>query len=102
RFAERWTLRFDGFAQFSNDELPDSERFKIGGDRLGRGFEVAEIAGDRGLGAKLELRRDLVSTDSFLGRVSAYGFYDFGSGWEEGRRGRAARQTPRHSLAIWR
>ena len=39
--------------------LPDSERFKIGGDRLGRGFEVAEIAGDQGAGAKLELRREL-------------------------------------------
>jgi len=82
RFAENWTARFDGFAQYSNDVLPDTERFKIGGDRLGRGFEVAEIAGDRGLGAKLELRRDLANTESFLGRVSAYGFYDFGAAWK--------------------
>ena len=43
--------------------LPDSERFKIGGDRLGRGFEVAEIAGDSGIGAKIELRRDLMNTE---------------------------------------
>lgn len=82
-FAEHWTLRLDGFAQYSNDVLPDSERFKIGGDRLGRGFEVAEIAGDRGLGAKLELRRDLMATDTIFGRVSAYGFYDFGAAWKD-------------------
>ena len=37
--------------------LPYSERFKVGGERLGRGFEVSEIAGDLGAGAKLELRR---------------------------------------------
>jgi len=80
--------------------LPDSERFKIGGDRLGRGFEVAEIAGDRGLGAKLELRRDLVSSESFLGRVSAYGFYDFGSAWKEDRRGRESAATAGTGLAI--
>jgi hemolysin activation/secretion protein len=53
RYAERWAVRVDAFSQFTNQVLPDSERFKIGGDRLGRGFEVAEIAGDRGLGAKI-------------------------------------------------
>jgi hemolysin activation/secretion protein len=100
RFAERWTLRLDGFAQYSNDVLPDSERFKIGGDRLGRGFEVAEIAGDRGLGAKLELRRDLVSTESLLGRVSAYGFYDFGAAWKQDRPGRESAATAGTGLAI--
>ncbi len=100
RFAERWTLRLDGFAQLSNDVLPDSERFKIGGDRLGRGFEVAEIAGDRGLGAKLELRRDLVSTDSLLGHVSAYGFYDFGAAWKEDVRGHLSAATAGTGLAV--
>jgi hemolysin activation/secretion protein len=100
RFAERWTLRLDGFAQYSNDVLPDSERFKIGGDRLGRGFEVAEIAGDRGLGAKLELRRDLVSTESFFGRISAYGFYDFGAAWKDDVRGRESAATAGTGVSI--
>jgi hemolysin activation/secretion protein len=99
-FAERWTLRLDGFAQYSNDVLPDSERFKIGGDRLGRGFEVAEIAGDRGLGAKLELRRELKNTESFAGRVSAYGFYDFGSAWKDDLRGRESAATAGTGLAL--
>jgi hemolysin activation/secretion protein len=93
RFAESWALRFDGFAQHSGYVLPDSERFKIGGDRLGRGFEVAEIAGDRGIGGKIELRRDLVNTESLIGRVSAYGFYDIGAAWKQDRAGRESAAT---------
>jgi hemolysin activation/secretion protein len=100
RFAERWTLRLDGFAQYSNEVLPDSERFKIGGDRLGRGFEVAEIAGDRGLGAKLELRRELANTESFLGHVSAYGFYDFGAAWKQDFPGRESAATAGTGFAV--
>jgi hemolysin activation/secretion protein len=100
RFAERWSLRFDLFAQHTGYVLPDSERFKIGGDRLGRGFEVAEIAGDRGLGGKLELRRDLLSTESFIGRVSTYGFYDIGSAWKQDRPGRESAATSGVGLAL--
>ena len=73
--------------------LPDSERFKIGGDRLGRGFEVAEIAGDSGLGGKIELRRDLLNTETFIGRLSAYGFYDIGAAWKQDRPGRESAAT---------
>ena len=93
RFAEHWGLRFDAFAQTSAYVLPDSERFKIGGDRLGRGFEVAEIAGDRGLGGKLELRRDMGSTGPLLGRLSTYGFYDMGAAWKQDRPGHESAAT---------
>ena len=93
RFAEHWSARFDGFSQYTRHVLPDTERFKIGGDRLGRGFEVAEIAGDSGLGAKVELRRDLKYTESFIGRVSAYGFYDFGAAWKNDQPGRESAAT---------
>jgi hemolysin activation/secretion protein len=81
--ATAWTLRFDGFAQGTGYVLPYSERFKIGGDRLGRGYEVPEIAGDQGLGAKVELRRDLTSASSVFGRTQVYGFYDFGATWQQ-------------------
>ena len=100
RFATEWALRFDALGQFSDDVLPDGERFKIGGDRLGRGFEVAEIAGDRGVGGKLELRRDLTSTDGPLGRLSAYGFYDFGAAWKRDRPGRESATTAGSGIAI--
>ena len=100
RFAIDWSVRFDAFAQHSGDVLPDSERFKIGGDRLGRGFEVAEIAGDRGVGGKLELRRDLLNTPGLLGRVSAYGFYDFGAAWKQDRPGRESAATAGTGFAL--
>ncbi len=93
RFATDWSLRFDGFAQQTGYVLPDSERFKIGGDRLGRGFEVTEIAGDQGLGGKLELRRDLVNSEGMFGRLSAYGFYDIGAAWKQDLPGRESAAT---------
>jgi hemolysin activation/secretion protein len=100
RFAEHWSARVDAFSQFTNHVLPDTERFKIGGDRLGRGFEVAEIAGDRGVGAKLELRRYVTNTESFFGRVSAYGFYDFGAAWKRDLPGRESAATAGTGVAI--
>jgi len=100
RFATDWSLRFDGFAQQSAYVLPDSERFKIGGDRLGRGFEVTEIAGDQGLGGKIELRRDLLSTDGMFGRLSAYGFYDIGAAWKQDLPGRESAATAGAGFAL--
>ncbi len=100
RFADRWSLRLDMFSQISGYVLPDSERFKIGGDRLGRGFEVAEIAGDSGLGGKLELRRDLMNTDTFIGRLSAYGFYDIGATWKQDLPGRESAATAGTGFAL--
>ncbi len=100
RFATDWSTRVDAFAQHTGYVLPDSERFKIGGDRLGRGFEVAEIAGDRGVGAKLELRRDLLNSDGMFGRLSAYGFYDFGAAWKQDRPGRDSATTAGAGFAL--
>lgn len=100
RVSEVWSLRLDALAQRSGYVLPDSERFKIGGDRLGRGFEVAEIAGDSGAGAKLELRRELTRSGSFLGRTSAYGFYDLGAAWKQDREGRESAATAGTGVAM--
>ncbi|MGH7337673.1 MAG: ShlB/FhaC/HecB family hemolysin secretion/activation protein, partial [Myxococcota bacterium] len=83
RLGPSWSLRMDAFAQYSGHVLPDSERFKIGGERLGRGFEVAEIAGDRGIGAKAVLRRELSAEGSKIGRTSAYALYDIGAALKE-------------------
>jgi hemolysin activation/secretion protein len=100
RLEEAWSLRLDVFAQHSGYILPDSERFKIGGDRLGRGFEVAAIAGDGGLGGKLELRRDLLNTETLFGRLSAYGFYDIGSAWKQDEPGRESAATAGTGFAL--
>jgi hemolysin activation/secretion protein len=100
RMNDRWSVRFDGFMQQSGYVLPDDERFKIGGDRLGRGFEVAEIAGDQGLGAKLELRRELSAAGSRFGRTSAYSFYDFGAAWKQDLPGTESAATAGCGLSL--
>src|SRR6185295_19717006 len=104
RFAQRWSVRFDAFGQQSAYVLPDGERYKIGGERLGRGFEVTEIAGDQGLGAKAELRRELSSAAAVLGKTSLYGFYDFAAAWKQDLPGRESAATAGVGFAVeyWR
>jgi hemolysin activation/secretion protein len=93
RISERWSVRLDALGQQSAYTLPYGERFKIGGDRLGRGFEVAEIAGDQGIGAKVEVRRALPQAPAALHSVSVYGFYDLGAAWKQDRPGRESAAT---------
>jgi hemolysin activation/secretion protein len=103
-FAERWTVRLDAFGQQSAYVLPDNERYQIGGERLGRGFEVTEIAGDQGLGAKAELRRELSGAAAPLGKTSLYGFYDFAAAWKQDQPGRESAATAGIGFALeyWR
>ena len=100
RMREDWSLRLDSFAQLSGDVLPDIERFKIGGERLGRGFEVAEIAGDKGLGGKVTLRRELGVAALTVGRPAAYGFYDIGAAWKNDAAGRESASTMGAGVAL--
>lgn len=93
RFGQDWSVRVDGLVQQTAYVLPYGQRFKIGGDRLGRGFEVAEIAGDQGLGAKLEGRRRLPRAPALLGSASLYAFYDIGAAWKQDRPGRESAAT---------
>ena len=86
-------MRLDALAQQTAYTLPYGERFKIGGDRLGRGFEVAEIAGDQGIGAKVEGRRSLPGAPAALRNVSLYGFYDIGATWKNDAPGRESAAT---------
>jgi hemolysin activation/secretion protein len=104
RFAQGWSVRLDAFGQQSAYVLPDAERYKIGGERLGRGFEVTEIAGDQGLGAKAELRRELSSAAAVVGKTSLYGFYDFAAAWKQDLPGResAAAAGIGFAMEYWR
>jgi hemolysin activation/secretion protein len=99
RLGERWSLRLDVLGQQTAYVLPYGERFKIGGERLGRGFEVAEIAGDQGVGAKLEGRSRLLRAPSSLGRASVYGFYDLGAAWKQDAAGRESAATAGFGVA---
>jgi hemolysin activation/secretion protein len=102
RFGERWSVRLDVLGQQSAYVLPYEERFKIGGDRLGRGFEVAAIAGDRGLGAKVEGRSRLLGAPELLGSASLYAFYDIGAAWKQDAPGRDSAATAGFGLSSQR
>ena len=102
RFGESWSVRLDALGQQTPHVLPYGERFKIGGDRLGRGFEVAEIAGDEGLGAKVELRRDLDNAPAVLRGASLYGFYDIGATFKNDVPGRESAATAGVGFAVQR
>jgi hemolysin activation/secretion protein len=68
--------------------LPSIKRFKVGGNRIGRGFEAAAASGDRGLGTKVELRRRLSDASGPLGSGAVYGYYDLGTAWKDDPGGR--------------
>jgi hemolysin activation/secretion protein len=100
RFGENWSVRLDALGQQTPHTLPYVERFKIGGERLGRGFEVAEIAGDEGLGAKVELRRSLDNAPAYLRGASLYGFYDIGAAFKHDVPGRESAATAGFGFAV--
>lgn len=104
QLTQRWSARLDAFGQQSAYVLPEIERYKLGGDRFGRGFEVTDIAGDQGLGAKVELRRELSSPAAAVGKTSIYGFYDFAAAWKQDQPGResAAKAGVGLALDYWR
>lgn len=75
-----WSLYGEVVGQLAGTILPNSERFALGGDRLGRGFAPGNTTGDHGFGARLELRR-LVALGPMGGLeplMSAYLFGDWG------------------------
>lgn len=73
--------------QYAGSALLSSEEFAMGGmgDGYGRGYDPAEISGDDGLAAKLELQWDphahLPPVLTEHGNYQLYGFYDAGVTW---------------------
>lgn len=80
--------RVELLGQFSGRMLPYVERFKLGGTHLGRGVSTALMAGDSGVGAKLELSYALRGLPRWMGGLVAYGFSDYGSVWQQDVSGR--------------
>lgn len=88
RLGDSWTWRVDGYGQYSDDVLSPVKQFKVGGGRIGRGFEAAAASGDRGAGAKLDLRRPIGAEVPWFGPAQVYGFYDLGAAWRNNEPGR--------------
>lgn len=81
--------------QYTNDVLPSSEKFFLGGDRFGRGYFSGQVTGDRAIAGSIELQINVVipygdadssTTLSDTGAppglpVQLYGFFDYGRAW---------------------
>jgi hemolysin activation/secretion protein len=76
-----WSIFAEAVGQWAPDPLPTSERFALGGDRLGRGFAPGNTTGDSGFGGRLELRRriDGVLPARLESGLQAYVFGDWGA-----------------------
>lgn len=73
--------------QWSNDVLPQAEKFYLGGARLGRGYYAGQVTGDNALAATIELQLAVPYEPTLFGRSIRmdpvfYGFYDWGETWE--------------------
>jgi len=76
-----WTLFGTLQGQYSFDPLLASEQFTFGGSIIGRGYDVAEVIGDSGAAASLELRYDLGVGKWLVQTLQFYTFYDAGMIW---------------------
>ena len=77
----RYSAYFLVSGQYSFRPLLSSEQFSFGGSQLGRGYDPAEIIGDRGVGATAELRMDVAPGWRALQSFQPYVFYDAGKIW---------------------
>ena len=78
-------LAADG--QWTRDRLLASEEFIAGGAPYGRGYNYAEISGDRGIAGTAELRAGFrPKTMPGVSFIQGYGFVDAGKVWNEGPR----------------
>ncbi|WP_458096271.1 ShlB/FhaC/HecB family hemolysin secretion/activation protein [Roseomonas sp. WA12] len=73
--------------QWTNDVLPPSEKFYLGGNRLGRGYYTGEVTGDRAIAVSAELQLSTSFETAALGfplrlDPTAYAFYDHGRTFE--------------------
>src|SRR6202042_3261462 len=67
--------------QWAFNPLLASEQFSFGGSQLGRGYDVAEIIGDKGAAGSLELRYNLAIERFAIQGIQLYAFYDAGMMW---------------------
>lgn len=75
-----WSVYVIAQGQYSLNPLLASEQFTFGGSQLGRGYDVAEIIGDKGAAGSVELRYDW-NVGTFLQLLEFYAFYDIGAIW---------------------
>lgn len=80
-FFSRFSFYTLAQAQYSFNPLLSSEQFGFGGSQVGRGYDPAEILGDRGAAGTLELRVDAYPQWFILQTMQFYTYYDAGIIW---------------------
>jgi hemolysin activation/secretion protein len=88
-------LQVSASAQKSLNRLLSSEQFAYGGSQFGAAYDFAEISGDDGLAARIELRYGRAINRSWLDAYQLFVGYDLGLVWNDA----AGRSTVRDSLA---
>jgi hemolysin activation/secretion protein len=76
--GSRWSALVAVTVQQAFDSLLAPELFSFGGETFGRGYDAAELTGDSGEAAKIELRYTGVTSFGGGGTWSLYGFVDRG------------------------
>ena len=81
--AVRGPMSFYGAinSQYGFQPLLAGEQFAYGGSQIGRGYDPAELLGDRGLSGTLEVRFDFPIEKFYIKTLQPYVFYDAGVIW---------------------
>jgi hemolysin activation/secretion protein len=80
-FLNRFSLYVLASGQYAFNPLLSSEQFGFGGSQVGRGYDPAEILGDRGAGGTIELRMDTYPQRLMVQSMQFYTYYDTGVIW---------------------
>ncbi len=74
------SLQVTSNGQYTNDNLLSSDQLVFGGQVIGRGYDSATIAGDKGAGIGIELRKDTPYKTPYLeSPVQLFTFWDYGT-----------------------
>jgi hemolysin activation/secretion protein len=84
--SDAWSVKLSGAGQLASGPLLTSQQFYLGGAAFARGYGSAEISGDNGMAASLELRFDRKVTLKYLTGYQLYGFVDAGTAYNHGYR----------------
>jgi hemolysin activation/secretion protein len=76
--GKQWRFRIDAEGQWSNADLPASERFVFGGAVFGRAFDPAELIGDSGGAVSMQIERVQRLQNATLRQASVYLQSDYG------------------------
>ena len=84
--TKRFAVRLAFAGQWSANPLLSYEEFVVGGEQFGRGYDFAEISGDDGVAGSAEIRFTDDTPWTWFDEYQVYGFYDFGTVWNDDAR----------------